>query len=194
MLSNEFKKIEHTTKALKKFLFQFQDKKKINILLKVITKQLNDLEDTLADLKDKRSIDNALGKQLDVYGLYKNVPRLGQNEEDYRQSIKNQIALDSANGSCESAINSSKIILGGKNFLYSESSPARLEIFVSDAVCNNYQYNLMKKSVSLGVALGIRFCDKAAFGFQGNQIALGFGTIVDSKIGGGYASMIGDLG
>ena len=27
-----------------------------------------------------------------------------------------------------------------------------------------------------------------------NQIALGFGTIVDSKIVGGYASMIGDLG
>ena len=189
-----FKKIEHTTESLKKFLFQFQDKKKINILLKVITKQLNDIEDTLADMKDKRSIDNAIGKQLDVYGLYKNVPRLGQNDEDYRQSIKNQIALDSANGSCESAINSAKIILGGQNFLYSESTPARCEIFVSDAICNNYQYNLLKKSVSLGVALGIRFCDKVAFGFQGNSISKGYGSIYDSKIGGGYASIIGDIG
>jgi hypothetical protein len=187
MLSNEFKKIEHTNEALKKFLFQFQDKKNINSLIKIISKQLNDLEDTLADLKDRRSIDNALGKQLDVYGLYKNVPRLGQKDEDYRQSIKNQIALDSTNGSCESAINSAKIILGGKSFLYSESFPARLEIFVSGTTCNNYQYNLLKKSVSLGVALGIRFCDKAAFGFQGNNISLGFNT-------GGYASIIGDIG
>lgn len=186
MLSNEFKKIEHTTESLKKFLFQFKRKKKITILLKVITKQLDDLEDTLADLKDKRSIDNAIGKQLDIYGLYKNVPRLGQNDEDYRQSIKNQIALDSANGSCESAINSAKIILGGKNFLYSESTPARCEIFVSGAICNNYQYNLLKKSVSLGVALGIRFCERAAFGFQGNKISLGFNT-------GGYASIIEDF-
>lgn len=189
-----FRTIEHKNQSLNKFIHQFRDKKNIVTLINIISEQLNDLEEVLAQLNDNRGIDKAQGPQLDVLGIYKNVLRLGLQDEEYRQSIKNQIALDSSNGSSAAVVNSSRIILGGKQFQYSESYPARCEVFVAGAKCNQYQYNLIKKTTPIGVSLGIRFCEREeAFGFNGNDISKGYGSINNNE-GGGYASIIGDVG
>ena len=188
-----FEKINHQNEALKKFLYQFQDKKNIGILIKIIAKQLNDIEDTLEEMNYHRGIDKAIGRQLDILGIYKNVQRLGQSDEDYRKLIKNQIALDNANGTSQSVINSAKIILGGKEFIYSESYPARCEIFIISTNCNIYQYQSLKKAVPLGVSLGIRYTiNDEPFGYSGSKYSMGFGTIYNKELGGGYASIIGE--
>ena len=192
-----FKKIDHIAEAKKKLLYQFQDKKRINIILNAITKQLNDIEDTFEDMKTKRGLNNAVGKQLDIIGKYKNVDRQGLVDEEYRQAIRNQIAVDSSKGLCVDALLAAKIILGGGKFLYKESYPARCEMFVRAANCTIYQFNYIKNSVSLCVSLGLRFCkSNKPFGFNIKNCS-GYGSIFNqnnSTKGGGYASIIGDEG
>lgn len=192
-----YKKINHIVDANKKLLYQFQDKARINIILNSLMKQLNDVEDTLFDMKTKRGINDAIGKQLDVIGAQKNVMRQGLKDEEYRQEIRNKIALDNSKGLCRDVLSAAKMILGGGKFLYRENYPARCEIFVRGVLCNEKQLNIIKNSVCLCVSVGLRFCkNNIPFGFNGNKSCVGYGSTFNNNNnkGGGYASIIGDEG
>lgn len=189
-----YNKIEHKKELNNKLLFQFQDKEIINIVNDAIGIQLNDIEDTLEDMTTKRGLNSAIGKQLNVIGINKNIPRNIDNDEIYRQEIKNKIAVDSSKGFCNDLIFSAKVILNGGNFLYKESYPARCEIYVISNKCNIIQFNYIKNTVSLGVGFGLRYStSQKPFGYNSNLYS-GFKSVFDnnSKKGGGYASIIGD--
>jgi hypothetical protein len=191
-----YKKIDHIVESNKKLLYQFQDKVRINIILNSIMKQLNDVEDTLFDMKTKRGINDAIGKQLDVIGAQKSVSRNSLDDEIYRQEIKNRIALDNSKGFCLDILSAAKVILGGGKFEYKESYPARCEVFVSGKESSLYQFNYIKKAVGLCVSLGLRFCkNDKPFGYNKINYS-GYGSIYNnnSSKGGGYASILGDDG
>ena len=190
----KFDKINHQDESMKKFLYQFQDKKNVGLLVKIISKQLDDIEDALADLNDNRGLDSANGEQLDVIGIYKNVARLGQNDEEYRQSIKNQIVLDSSNGSNESFISCAKIIFK-KDIFFLKEKCAHLDIYLPNDICSKTQQNVLTKCVPIGVSLGVVYCEKTPFIFEGSTDVegKGFGSIYDFDDCGYFASYIGDI-
>ena len=182
-----FKKIDHIKEMKDKLLFQFKDSFNINVLSTATGKQLNDIEDALCELKDKRGLNEAINYNLDIIGIYKNVLRYGRSDTLYRQAIKNKIVLDNSDGSCESALRAAKIILGASALQYFETYPARCEITAAGADCNKYQYHSIKNAISLAVALRVKFSkSNKPFGFKGNKNFAGYNT-------GSYASFIGVL-
>nr|BFD33738.1 hypothetical protein GTC16762_33570 [Pigmentibacter ruber] len=188
-----FNKIDHKIELNKKLLFQFQDKEIINIINDSIAIQFNDVEDTMEDIATKRGLNNAIGKQLDIVGINKNIPRNIDDDEIYRQEIKNKIAIDCSRGLCNDVILAAELILNGKKYFYGESYPARCEIIASSN-CNKNEYLMLKNTVSLGVSFGLRFAkNNNPFGYNKN-IYTGFKTIFgnNSNKGAGYASIIGN--
>ncbi|WP_397599113.1 hypothetical protein [Silvanigrella sp.] len=188
-----YNKIEHKKELNNKLLFQFQDKEIINIVNDAIGIQLNDIEETLENMTTKRGLNNAIGKQLDVIGINKNIPRNIDNDEIYRQEIKNKIAIDCSRGLCNDVILAAELILNGKKYLYGESYPARCEIIACNN-CNKNEYLMLKNTVSLGVTFGLRYSkSENPFGYN-KKLYTGLKTIFgnNSNKGAGYASIIRD--
>lgn len=61
-------------------------------------RQIQDLEDELADVHRTRFIDEATGVFLDALGLLVGASRDGQTDEDYRISIRTQIRVNLSEG------------------------------------------------------------------------------------------------
>ena len=78
-----FNKINHVIEGKKKLLYQFKNKKIINILFESIFNQINEIEDTLYDLYYKRNLKDSVGKQIDTNGILRDLERNGLNNTPY---------------------------------------------------------------------------------------------------------------
>lgn len=190
-----FKKIEHFKEAKLKILHQFKNKKIINIFVECLMIELNEIEDALEQLNNNRSLKNAIGKQLKFNGKLRDIENAFLDDNTYKQQVLNRIALDNSDGKINSFLNATSIVLNSKKFIYKESYPLRIELFVLNNVCNIQQYKYIVKITSLCVSLGLAFSNSLnPFGYN-KKICSGYKKYneINSNKGGGYASIIGDL-
>lgn len=83
----------------------------ITKLLRALTAPVQALEDMLQQLMSERSIDTAVGKQLDVIGRLAGQPRLGLDDETYRRYIRARIAAHNSDGTTEDLITVATLIV-----------------------------------------------------------------------------------
>jgi len=89
---------DHEQQAYDRLLEQFKDKPNVMALLKGWMKGVQTTEDSLFDLLNNRSIQTAIGVQLDNIGKLVGAKRKGRSDESYREFIQLQILINNSEG------------------------------------------------------------------------------------------------
>ena len=84
---------------------------KIEQLVAVLAGPAQDLENALQQLLLQRTVDNAVGAQLDIIGRLVGQIRQGQDDDTYRRYIRARIATDNSTGKTEEFIAITQLIL-----------------------------------------------------------------------------------
>ncbi len=183
-------------------LAQFSDKSNFLGLVAAILGPAQDVMDTLYAMETTMYIQNAVGAQLDVIGIYVGVPRRGYNDDTYRLFIQVQIAINTSQGTPDQIITIMLLIAQATNCLYIPYYPAAislqvntdLDTYLASLPLSAAEFQaLIQKVVPAGVELyNISWYDGpgTAFGFLSDPDALGYGDLGDPTAGGEYASLI----
>ena len=97
-------KIDQISKGLDRSIYDLK-KEDFEKILRVLLKQVQDIEDTNFQILDERAVYSAIGSQLDVIGTLLLVPREGLEDEPYRKKLLLKISTNSASGTPNSMIN-----------------------------------------------------------------------------------------
>lgn len=96
-------KIDQISKGLDRSIYDLK-KEDFEKILRVLLKQVQDIEDANFQILNERSIFTAIGAQLDVIGILLVVPREGLEDEPYRKKLLLKVATNSADGTPNSMI------------------------------------------------------------------------------------------
>lgn len=128
------KKTTHNTEALARLLEQDKDKTKIeNLLALVLAPQIQDLENAIFQILTDTVLDVAVGVQLDNFGTIVDQARNGQNDTDYRQTLRAKTLLNNAQGTLEEIIILIDLLTGGGlEIEIVEDFPAHFDAIIND--------------------------------------------------------------
>src|SRR5690606_8382139 len=98
-------------------------------LVKIFVQQLQELDDVNQQLLLERSLDTSVGTQLNGLGEILGLERYdGEDDSDYRERLKFQSFINSADGTPEVAINVLKVITDASKVWYNEYYPAAYQM------------------------------------------------------------------
>ena len=118
--------------------------------------QVQDIENMLFELKDERSLDVAIGQQLDGWGEILNQSRGGTTDDDYRALLYSKIAEYNSFGTIEEILSIVTLIVNPASIELVEYFPATIQIVVNNPdpiVVEEYIKFIIKKAILSGIAL-----------------------------------------
>lgn len=121
--------LDHAARALARFIEKLKGKPKIAAVSNAFNKQNQEIEDANWQLYSERSIDTAVGNQLDILGVIVGERRDGSIDADYRLRIRARIRANLSNGTVEDIFKVFRALLGSAaamaTFTWLDSWPAR---------------------------------------------------------------------
>lgn len=102
---------DHVVQALARRSQQFKNKTKYENLLSALTQEVQPMEDALWQLFTERTIDTAIGAQLDDIGLIVGQLREGLSDSDYRRLVRARISVNNSQGLVADLIGVSVLIV-----------------------------------------------------------------------------------
>jgi hypothetical protein len=103
--------IDHVSGALGRLCEQFKRKPNIIKLVTALAQPSQAIEDALMALFTQRSINTAIGAQLDALGTIVGQARGGLSDADFRRYIRARIATNSSDGTVEELISVGRLVL-----------------------------------------------------------------------------------
>lgn len=185
----------HVEQAKQRFLHQYNDKPKLLALLSGIVEQIQPLEDAFIQLRDNRSLANAVGVQLDRLGDIIGLDRDGLNDTDYRIKLQLKIFANISEGDPETLIAVYAFIMGATLILYQDNPPAGFMMMANTDIPPGQEtviYEQLNKLCPAGVRMDFMgsFDPTDAFSFAGgNSPGLGFGELSVPANGGEFAKL-----
>jgi len=92
---------DHVARAKSLLIEQLKPRPKINALVEAFVSPAQELENMLSDLLRFRSIDTAVGAQLDIIGEIVGQERGGRTDAEYRAAIRARIQINNSSGTPE---------------------------------------------------------------------------------------------
>jgi hypothetical protein len=142
--------------GLGRMLSQWEDKPNITGLVQSYLENIQVVEDMWFQLLTERDIYSAVGAQLDVLGLIVGQLRLGQEDELYRQSILNRVAINTSDSTPEKILEILKLITNTDTVGLWEHYPASLHLF-TDGTLTNTTATALSDSAAAGVSVRLMF-------------------------------------
>lgn len=144
--------LDYETLALSRLTGQFDKAIKLKNLIAAMVAPLAIAENEGDALSAQRWIDTAIGKQLDGCGYIVGEPRLGRNDDDYREAIKFRIFANTSNGTPGDLIFALKAISEPTDCQYLESHPATAILFTDGLFAKKSIQALMQSLAPAGIA------------------------------------------
>ena len=185
----------HLDIALGNLLQQYKDKPKIVGLASAIIGPLQPIEDAFFGMLTLRSINYAVGIQLDKLGVIVGQPRNGLTDEPYRSRIKIRILQNISQGEPDTLIAVYQALTNSDYVLFQENYPAGLNMFSGGDIPAG-QETIIWQNIQEVAAAGVRvdylttsdnpepFCVA-----DGLVVGGGCGDLLDPLIGGPLAEM-----
>jgi hypothetical protein len=139
------------------------------------------LENALQQLLFERSIDTAVGEQLNVIGRLVGQPRNGLGDDDYRRYCRARVATNRANGTYENLITVTDLIVYDDDAYYELERQNHATVVVR---INNFQMSealadilisFLKDTVSAGVRVILEYLDSPPdTGFKWDTVGRGW--------------------
>lgn len=198
--------IEHkpdlAQEAVDKLLGVLKDKPRIEELLRILTAQLQELEDVHRDLLTNRLVDTAEGEQLDVLGRIVKQPREGRDDDTYRLWIKARTVLNRSAGRPPDIALIMSLVLEGRELHLVPGYPASFRIEVhgaTDAETAADAADILHLATGAGIGSELITSladDGETFTFSDDDTATadtdrGFGDDLDPGVGGVFADTSG---
>lgn len=153
--------LDHVALGLSRLPLQFQEKPKIAALLTSWLNQSNELENAMIDVLTLRSIDTAIGTQLDDIGVIVGRERAGANDDTYRLYLRAQIAANDSDGVTENLIRVAQLVLDLAPTVQNQvivrcvyDATAILEI--RNVVVTTAQATVLKSMITQAASAGVR--------------------------------------
>lgn len=102
---------DHETQALARLKEQFQSSDNVRSLVSAFAAPSQDVEDALWQLLVERSVDEAVGAQLDAIGSLVGQARNGLDDDDYRRYVRARISANRSNGTVEDILKVARLIV-----------------------------------------------------------------------------------
>jgi hypothetical protein len=128
------KKTTHVSEAILNLIAKFTDQPNFQAMITALVNQVQEVENALFELIDERTLDTAVGVQLDGIGSILGEDREGKSDSDYRTALRARILLNIGSGTPEELIEMVSLLTGSKNNELTEYHPAALTIFVLGAL------------------------------------------------------------
>ena len=148
------KKTAHVAEALANLVTQFKDKPKLAAFITALINQVSDLENVFFQLIDDRTLDTAVGVQLDGFGLIVGENREGRSDDEYRIAIRARIILNLGHGTPEDLIALLSAVSDGKNVHLEEYFPAALTTLVTGVTIS--EAILLNDALQSGKPAGVK--------------------------------------
>lgn len=185
---------DHADRAAARLLEQLRDKPRINSLVRLLAEQVQALEDALHQLYTDRTLETAVGAQLDVLGALVGQARQSYTDEEYRTHIRARIRLNLSSGTIPDLIAIFRTLVPAPGTLeLFEHFPAGLHLRIRGIAFTPAFARMLVKFLRLGKAAGVHAVlewqeasDAATFTFNGTA-AQGFGDVNDPAVGGRLA-------
>lgn len=179
---------DHGDQAVALLISQFRGKPRIEIVLRALMAQVQELEDTAIDLNE-RGMDELSGYRLDVLGRVVGRQRLGMSDEQYRVWVKGRIAANRSSGRTEDILNLALVVFGEDvTARMVEDFPGAFTLHLDDPVPGDWGAQFVEL-IGIATAPGVRsqvtWTDSAsAFRFSTTG-----STVTDSDRGFGRAPL-----
>ena len=190
--------IEERTASL--LIEQFKTKPKINELVRIFARQVQELEYVLADMLKIKDVNTATGDQLDILGEYVGEERNGRNDDDYRQAIILRSFINKSNGEPETVIQYAQYITNATEVQYFPVYPGKVLLQITtNFIVTVDTVELIQKVAPAGVKILVDIVqDGDVFGFDGengfpaasNVKGYGETGVGNEAIGGPYVERI----
>lgn len=126
---------DHEDQGVALLISQFRNKPFIEILVRALMAQVQELEVVFFDLLVKRALDTAVGAQLDVIGRIVGQPRGTFDEDTYRTFLRGRVLVNRSSGTVDQMIELANTLLpDGASIVVREYYPAAFEIEVIGSV------------------------------------------------------------
>jgi hypothetical protein len=176
--------VDHIVRGLSRLPSQFQDKTRVLQFFSVFLEELQEIEECLEDIITQKDLNFAVGAQLDILGNIIGAARDGQTDEDYRQSIILQRAINSSKGTEELVTEFWKKYSGTSYTSIYENFPAGISLFTDAGVPSLDSILKIKQVLAATVSLSVTFSTGTPFAFEGVDGA-GFGDL-ETSVGGAF--------
>ncbi len=103
--------LDHVEAGIRRLPQQFRGKPNIENFLRVLLEPFNELELVYTSLLLERSVNSAVGTQLDLLGKLVGQLREGRNDDDYRRFIRARIAANRSEGTIENLLKVIHLVL-----------------------------------------------------------------------------------
>lgn len=134
-------KTNHVSEAIDNLIAQFKDKPNFQAFITSFVNQVQELEVALNDLITERTLDTAIGEQLDGIGEILGEDRQGRNDDDYRTALRAKVLLNIGSGTPEEIIEMISYLTDGKSNEVTEYFPAAFTLFVLGALTFTEAFN-----------------------------------------------------
>lgn len=161
----------------------------IEKLIATLATPFQSLENVLQQLLSERSVDTAVGAQLDVIGKLVGQPRNGMVDDDYRRYVRARITTNRANGVVEDLITITELVI------YDDASYIKVEtqgiatvmVRIEDLTVTTslaaVLIDFLNDAVSAGVRVILEYSDQApATWFKWDTVGQGWdnGKLIDA--------------
>lgn len=144
---------DHYERAINRLAEQFKRKPDLLSLIKGNVDQIQELEYVFDDLKRLRSLNDAAGEQLDGLGDILGLEREGMNDEEYRNALWFQTAVNTSNGEPEMLISVLLRATDATEIIYIDLPPAGIYMFTNGHTVPAGLQELMESVAAGGVRL-----------------------------------------
>jgi hypothetical protein len=130
----------------------------IKKLLRALVTPVQDLEDTLQTLLVERSIDTAVGEQLNVLGRLVGQERAGLVDDDYRRVLRARISVHRSKGTIADINKITRLIAypDPLDIEIDNHGPAALTVYVNGGIVSFQTSATLAKLLQEAVAGGVR--------------------------------------
>lgn len=140
---------DHKEQATNRILYQFIEKPNLLSLLSGWMKGVQTTEESLFDLLNERSIDTAIGTQLDNVGKIVGAIRGGRSDSSFREFIKLKILINTSEGTPNDLLEILSLITGGSIVKYFPHYPVGGNLYTNGSTIPSDLASTLTKSSPL---------------------------------------------
>jgi len=195
-MANATENNNYVSEALGRLFEQYKNSPNIRGIIESIVTGLQEGEATYFDLRDNRTLDNAIGETLDLIGSIVGVERIaGEDDEDYRARIRLGIFKNRSQGTPEILIEVVQNFTLSTQIIFYEGAIASFAFNINDETLTQAEIDALYAALREAKAAGVTiehitaFNGDDAFSFDGLS-GLGFGDSTDLNVGGEFATAL----
>jgi hypothetical protein len=187
---------DHVDAAVSRLIEQYRDKPLFRKLVEITGARAQILEDALWQLFTERSVETAVGEQLDMLGRVVGQPRQSFADDDYRLHIRARVKLNRSSGTVPELLEIFRLVTpGGTTLKFVPRFPAGFRLSLGVTGFTSAQILLLLNFLRAARAGGvwgtlhwITTTEAETFAFAGGT-GLGFGDTSDATAGGALAGI-----